>query len=363
MTGPLNGLRVLELAGIGPGPHAAMILGDLGAEVIRVERPSDGLKILPDDAPDWLLRGRLSVAADLKTSGDLAAVMKLMDKSDVLIEGFRPGVTERLGIGPDECLTRNPRLVYARMTGWGQTGPLSQHAGHDINYIALTGILNAIRSEGGKPVPPLNLVGDFGGGSLYLVVGILAALRERDRSGAGQVIDAAIVDGTCSLAQMIWSFRAQGVWSDQPSSNLLDSGAPFYDTYQCADGRYVAVGALEPQFYAQLLAGLGLNGHDLPQQMDQQSWPILREYFAKTFATRARDEWEEIFNGTDACVTPVLSFSEASSHPHLIARATLIDMNGVVQAAPTPRFSRTPTKTPVAPPPLGRDTEYLINEV
>jgi alpha-methylacyl-CoA racemase len=360
VAGPLDGLRVLEFGGIGPGPHAAMVLADLGADVARVERPNGGLQLLPPEARDWLLRGRRSVAADLKDAAGRETVQQLISRADVVIEGFRPGVAERLGIGPEDSLAANPRLVYARMTGWGQHGPLAQRAGHDINYISLTGALHAFRTEGSRPTPPLNLVGDFGGGSMFLVTGILAALVERGTSGRGQVVDAAMVDGTSVLLQMVWALRGLGLWTDQPASNLLDTGSPFYDTYACADGGYVAVGALEPQFYAQLLAGLGLESADLPAQFDTAGWPVLRERFTELFASRARDEWAKVFADTDACVTPVLSFAEAAEHPHLVARGTVTDIGGVLQAAPAPRFSRTAADVPGAPPAPGADTDAVL---
>lgn len=356
MTGPLAGVRVLELGGIGPGPHAAMLLADLGADVVRIERPHGGLTVTPPGAPDWLLRGRRTVLADLKTEVGGVTVQRLLDLADVVIESFRPGVAERLGIGPDEASVRNPGLVYARMTGWGQNGPLARRAGHDINYIGLSGGLNAFRVAGSRPVPPLNMFGDFGGGSLYLVVGILAALHERGRSGRGQVVDAAIVDGTTSLLQMIWGLRATGVWHDAPANNLLDTGAPFYDTYECSDGGFVAVGALEPQFYAALLTGLNLADADLPAQHDVDGWPVLRKRFTEAFHSRTRDDWAAHFAETDACVTPVLGFPEVAEHPHITARGTLIEIDGVVQAAPAPRFSRSdpvrPTAPAVAPTPV-----------
>lgn len=342
-SGPLLGLKVVELAGIGPGPHAAMILADLGADVIRVQRPSTA----PDH--DHLLRNRRAISADLKSPDGREAVLTLIERADVLIEGFRPGVTERLGLGPDDCLARNPRLVYGRMTGWGQHGPLAERAGHDINYIALTGLLHAIGPADQPPAPPLNLVGDFGGGSMFLTAGVLAALWERSISGAGQVVDAAMVDGASVLGQMMWAFRASGVWTDQRASNMLDGAAPFYTTYTCADGRYVAVGAIEAQFYAQLLTGLGLADEELPGQHDRAGWPVLRARFAGAFASRPRDAWTEVFGGTDACVSPVLTFAEASSHPHLAARETIIQVDGAEQAAPAPRFSRTPAGFPQAP--------------
>ena len=359
MPGPLVGLRIVELAGIGPAPHAAMLLADLGADVVRVERPAGGLQLAPT-AQDQMLRGRRSVTLDLKDPADRETLLRLAQRADVLIEGLRPGVTERLGIGPADCRARNPRLVYARMTGWGQHGPLADRAGHDIDYIAVSGVLGAIGSAGGKPVPPLNLVGDFGGGSMFLVMGVLAALWERERSGTGQVIDAAMVDGVSALAQMFWSLRACGLWSDQRGANLLDSGVPYYDTYACADGRYVAVGALEPQFYAALLDGLGLTEAGLPDRSDPAGWPVLRQRFTDAFANRSRDEWLAVFDGTDACVAPVLSFTEVPDHPHIAARGTIITVGGVPQAAPAPRFSRTVPDSPTPPPQPGADTAAVL---
>jgi alpha-methylacyl-CoA racemase len=362
LAGPLHGLRVVELAGIGPAPHAAMVLADLGAEVVRVERPSGSLQVLPAESRDHLMRGRRSVAADLKSVEGTETVLQLAEKADVLIEGLRPGVAERLGVGPDDCFARNPRLVYGRMTGWGQDGPLAEEAGHDINYISLTGALHAFGVRGSRPVPPINMVGDFGGGSMFLLLGVLAALWERERSGVGQVIDAAMVDGASVLMQMVWAMRGVGAWSDERASNLLDTGAPFYDTYECADGRYVAVGALEPQFYAALLDGLGLADAELPAQGDREGWSTLRKRFSETFATRSRDGWAEIFAGVDACVTPVLSFGEAPAHAHLAARGTLREMGGVMQAAPAPRFSRTEPDAPSTPPTPGGDTEAVLRD-
>jgi alpha-methylacyl-CoA racemase len=358
--GPLAGLRVVELAGIGPGPHAAMLLADLGADVVRVERP--GAMAGLAGQPDWVLRGRRSVTADLKEPAGLELALRLTERADVLIEGFRPGVAERLGIGPDRCLELNPGLVYARMTGWGQHGPLAARAGHDINYIALTGMLHAIGPAGGPPVVPLNLVGDFGGGSAYLVIGVLAALTERQRSGAGQVVDAAIVDGVSSIGQQVWSMRATLGWSDQRGTNMIDSGAPFYGVYECADGRHVAVGAIEPQFYAMLLAGLGLDQADLPGQLDQACWPAMRARFAAIFATRARDDWAAVFASTDACVTPVLSLAEAPADPHLAARQSLMELGGVVQAGVAPRFSRSVPATPADPPEAGADVAAVLRD-
>lgn len=346
-NGPLAGVRVVELAGIGPGPHAAMILADLGADVVRIDRPGGGLPSLgADPAADPILRGRRRVAADLKTAEGRETVLRLVERADVLLEGYRPGVTERLGVGPAECHARNPRLVYGRMTGWGQEGPWARRVGHDLNYISVTGTLHAIGRADERPVPPLNLVGDFGGGSMLLVIGVLAALYEARGSGHGQVIDAAMVDGASLLAQMVYSMLNQKAWVDRPAANLLDGAAPFYDTYTCADGRYVAVGAIEPQFYAALLEGLQIDPAALPGQLDDEQWPAVKARFAEVFATKSRDEWAAIFDGTDACVTPVLSFGEAAEHPHLAARGTVVSPGGVRQVAPAPRFSRTATSLP-----------------
>jgi alpha-methylacyl-CoA racemase len=362
-TGPLAGLRVLELAGLGPAPHAAMLLADLGADVVRVERPSGrALQLGPAGAADIVLRGRRSVLADLKQPEGRALVRQLADRADVLIEGLRPGVAERLGVGPETFEERNPGLVYGRVTGWGQTGPLSQTPGHDLNYIGLTGVLHAMGRGDGPPPPPLNLVGDFGGGSMLLVVGVLAALWERSRSGAGQVVDAAMIDGTALLSQMTLALRGMGEWSDERSSNLLDGAAPFYDTYACADGSYVAVGALEPHFFAALLDGLGLDPGRLPAQHDHDGWPALRARFTELFASRTRDEWAAHFAGTDACVTPVLTFAEAGAHPHVTARRTLTEVDGILQASPAPRFSRTPGGRPSAPRAPGADTESVLRD-
>ncbi|BBZ29945.1 alpha-methylacyl-CoA racemase [Mycolicibacterium madagascariense] len=347
MAGPLQGLRVVELAGIGPGPHAAMILGDLGADVVRIERPGKG------GSRDAMLRNRRLVSADLKSDEGRELVLGLIAKADVLIEGYRPGVTERLGLGPEDCAKVNERLVYARMTGWGQTGPRAQQAGHDINYISLNGVLHAVGRQGQKPVPPLNLAGDFGGGSMFLIVGILSALWERQTSGRGQVVDAAMVDGSSVLIQMMWSFRATGMWTDERGTNMLDTGAPYYDTYETADGKYVAVGAIEPQFYAQLLDGLGLDPATLPGQHDASRAEELRAIFTEAFAAHDRDHWAKVFNGTDACVTPVLSFGEVETEPHITERGTFYeDVTGSgahLQPAPAPRFSRSVPPTPTPP--------------
>jgi alpha-methylacyl-CoA racemase len=331
--GPLAGLLVVELAGIGPGPHAAMILADHGADVLCVQRPGTD----PTAGLHHTRRNRRVVSANLKDAADLARVRALVDEADVLIEGFRPGVAERLGIGPDACLAANPRLVYARMTGWGQTGPLAQAVGHDINYLSLTGALHAIGTPE-LPLPPLGLVGDFGGGSMLLVNGILMALVQRQATGRGSVVDAAMVDGVALLEQLTLELREQGLWTDVRGANLLDGGAPFYRCYRCADDRFVAVGAIEPGFYGHLVAGLGLDSAALPAQYDTDSWPALAEAFAARFATRTRDEWAAHFEGVDACVTPVLTFDEAPEHPHIAARGSLYRVEGSVAAAPAPRF-------------------------
>jgi alpha-methylacyl-CoA racemase len=362
MAGPLQGLRVLELAGIGPGPHAAMILGDLGADVVRVERPGKGPGPQTTPSNDYLLRNRRSVAANLKSDEDRDLVLRLIAKADVLIEGFRPGVTERLGLGPDDCAKINERLVYARMTGWGQTGPRSQQAGHDINYISLNGVLHAIGRADDRPVPPLNLAGDFGGGSMFLIVGILSALWERERSGKGQVIDAAMVDGAGVLSQMMWAFRAMGMWSDERGVNMLDTGAPYYDTYTCADGRWVAVGAIEPQFFAELLSKLGLDPADLPDQNDRSRWPELRARLTEVFASQDRDHWAKVFADSDACCTPVLSFAEVETESHNTERSAFYRENGYLFPAPAPRFSRSVPSAPKAPGVPGADTEAVLRD-
>lgn len=359
-AGPLHGLRVVELAGLGPAPHAAMVLGDLGADVVRVERPS-AFAVLPG-ATDPQLRSRRSVAADLKSAEGLELVLRLVERADVLVEGFRPGVTEKLGLGPEDCWARNPGLVYGRITGWGQDGPMAPRAGHDLNYLGLTGTLDAIGRPGERPVPPLNLVADFGGGSMLLLVGVLAALHERQTSGRGQVVDAAMVDGVALLSAMTWAMRGQGMWGGGRGQNLLDGGAPFYDTYACAGGGHVAVGPLEPQFYAAMLAGLGLADADLPEQLDVAGWPVLRAAFEAAFLTRTRDEWVEVFAGTDACVTPVVTMAEAPAQEHLAARGTLLTVDDLVQPAPAPRFSRTPAGPPRPASAPGSDTDAVVRD-
>ena len=359
--GPLEGKKIIEIAGIGPGPFCAMVLSDLGAEVIRVDRVS----AVPNEFPstpgvDLLNRGRKSVAFDLKNQEGIKALLRLVEEADALIEGFRPGVAERLGIGPEKCLERNPRLVYGRMTGWGQTGPYSSMAGHDINYIALSGVLGAIGREGEAPVPPVNLVGDFGGGGMLLALGICAAFVEVQTSGKGQVVDAAMTDGSALLATMIHTFLSMGVWGDR-GTNMLDTGAPFYDVYECADGEYISLGSIEPQFYAELLRITGLDQEELPKQMDRSQWPKMKEKIAETIRTKSRDQWVELMEGTDVCFAPVLSPSEAYAHPHNVERETFIEVAGVKQPAPAPRFSRTPGAIDGPPPHPGEHTEEVLS--
>jgi alpha-methylacyl-CoA racemase len=357
-TGPLRGVRVVELAGIGPGPHACMILADLGADVIRVDRP--GGQALTGGQHDLLNRGRPSVALDLKHPDGVATVLDLVATADVLVEGLRPGTTERLGLGPDACLARNRRLVYGRMTGWGQTGPLSRTAGHDLGYIAITGALFGLGQDRSRPHFPTNLVGDFGGGSTYLVIGVLAALLESRVSGDGQVVDAAIVDGTAHLNSMATGFLAGGLLREERAANLLDGGAPFYDLYETADGRHLAVGALEPQFYDELVAGLGI-ADTAPDRNDPANRPELRRLISDAVRRRTQAEWVEVFDGTDACVAPVLPMTEAFGHPHLAARGTFVDRDGMTQPAPAPRFSRTaPTLTTAPPANAGQDTRDAL---
>lgn len=356
--GPLTGVRVVELAGIGPGPFAAMLLADLGADVVRVDRPG-GPVIGIDPAFDLTNRNKRSVLVDLKDESGAGQVLDLVERADVLIEGYRPGVAERLGVGPDACLERNPRLVYGRMTGWGQDGPLAGRAGHDIGYIALTGTLSMIGRAGEPPTVPANLVGDYAGGSLYLVVGVLAALQHaRTPEGRGQVVDAAIVDGAAHLATMIHGMLAAGSWQDRRGSNLLDGGCPFYGSYETSDGRHMAVGALEPRFYEQFAELLGL-GEEAPDRNDPARWEELRALVADRFSTRTRAEWTEVFEGTDACVAPVLSLREAPGHPHLAARSTFVEHGGLTQPAPAPRFSATPVSVRGAPALPGADTEAV----
>lgn len=344
--GPLAGVKVIELGGIGPGPHACMVLADLGADVVRVRRPG-GLQ-MPAEDRDLLHRGKRIVDLDVKAQPGV--LLELAAKADVLLDCFRPGTCERLGIGPEQCAVVNPRLIYARITGWGQDGPLASTAGHDINYLSQTGAMSALGYRDRPPMPPLNLVADFGGGSMLVLLGIVTALYERERSGLGQVIDAAMVDGVSVLAQMMWTMKSTGALRDERESFLLDGGAPFYGCYETADGKYMAVGAIEPQFFAALLAGLGLSADEVPAQLDAGSFARMRELFTAKFASRTRDEWTAVFAGTDACVTPVLTWAEAARDGHLTGRSTIITAHGVEQAAPAPRFSRTPAP-PVRRPP------------
>jgi alpha-methylacyl-CoA racemase len=358
-TGPLSGVKVLEMAGIGPGPFCGMLLADLGADVVRVDRPGGGGLQLVPRAEDLLNRGKRSIAVDLSRPGGADIVLSLVEHADILFEGFRPGVAERLGIGPDPCLARRPQLVYGRMTGWGQDGPLAATAGHDIAYIATTGALHAIGQAGGPPQIPLNLVGDFAGGSMYLLVGLLAALDEARRSGRGQVVDAAIVDGTAHLMTMIYNVYAAGVWSDERGTNLGDGGTPFYGVYPTADAEYMAVGALEPQFYAEFLRLLGLTA-DPAAQHDRGAWHQLKAEISGAFATRTQSEWVAVFAGSDACVAPVLGLAHAPQHPHLAARGTFVVRDGVTQPAPAPRFSRTPAAVDSSPCVPGQHTAEVI---
>jgi alpha-methylacyl-CoA racemase len=346
--GPLSGLKIVEFAGIGPGPFCGMLLSDLGADVVRIDRKGGGR----GSKFDVTGRGRRSVALDLKTPEAVEACLALMERADAVFEGFRPGVMERLGLGPDVALKRNPKLVYGRMTGWGQTGPLSQAAGHDINYIALTGALAAIGTKE-KPVPPLNLVGDFGGGALYLAFGLLAGVIHARATGQGQVVDCAMTDGAASLMAMFYGMTASGVWRGAREANLLDGGAQFYDVYQCKDDRWIALGSIEPQFYALLLEKTGINDPQFKSQMNREDWPELKRKLATVIRTRSRDEWEEIMGGSDVCFAPVLGIEEAPNHPHNAARQTFVTVDGVVQPAPAPRFSASPSSSPAPPPAIG----------
>jgi len=361
--GPLAGLRIVELAGIGPGPMTAMMLGDMGADVVRVDRTRSGaMEFLSDRRYAVHNRSRRSVAVDLQKPEGAAVVLRLVAKADGLIEPFRPGVAERLGIGPEPCLRANPKLVYGRMTGWGQDGPLARAAGHDINYIALTGALHAIGRAGERPVPPLNLVGDFGGGGMLLAFGMVCGLLEAQRSGKGQVVDAAMVDGAALLFAGLFGLHAAGYWKDERGVNLLDTGAHFYDVYETADGKFVSVGAIEPQFYALLLEKTGLAAADLPPQMQRESWPAMKERLAAIFKTKTRDEWSAIMEGSDICFAPVLSIAEAPEHPHARARDAYVDVEGVRQPAPAPRFSRTTPEVKRAAAARGAHTDEVLAE-
>ncbi|MEM7408914.1 MAG: CaiB/BaiF CoA-transferase family protein [Myxococcota bacterium] len=360
--GPLEGIRLLEIAGIGPGPYCAMVLADMGAEVIRIVKPGPAAFVSEDQVSgDLLSRGRRSICVDLKQPRALDTVLRLVEQADGLFEGFRPGVMERLGLGPDVCLGRNPRLVYGRMTGFGQEGPLAQAAGHDINYIALAGALAHIGRADQPPTPPLNLVGDFGGGGLLLAFGMVCALLERVRSGEGQVVDAAMVDGASALMTVFHSAQQSGFWGP-PGTNMLDSGAPWYDAYETSDGKYVSLGSIEPQFYATLLEKTGLDAESLPDQHDRAQWPKLRERFADLFKTRSRDAWCELLEGSDACFAPVLDMGEAREHPHNRARNAFLEIDGVAQPAPAPRFSRTPGGVQRPPAVGGAHTDAVLSE-
>jgi len=355
--GPLSGLKIVEFAGIGPGPFCGMLLSDLGADVVRVDRKGPG-RGSPSDVTG---RGRRSVALDLKTPEAVEACLKLMAAADGIIEGFRPGVMERLGLGPDVALKRNPKLVYGRMTGWGQTGPWAHAAGHDMNYIAITGALHAI-GTGDKPVPPLNLVGDFGGGALYLAFGLLAGVIQARETGKGQVVDCAMSDGAASLMAMFYGMKAAGIWKEERRANLLDGGAHFYDTYQCSDGRWISIGSIEPQFYALLLEKTGINDPDFQRQHDRGIWPDLREKLAHVIAQKTREEWTEIMGGTDVCFAPILDLDEAPKHPHNAARQTFVEVAGVTQPAPAPRFSATPGAIQGPPPAIGAHDQEALSD-
>jgi alpha-methylacyl-CoA racemase len=363
MAGPLKGVTVIELAAIGPAPFAGMMLADMGADVIRIDRipaPSgNDLEALMrnDNVVD---RGRRSIALDIKDPRAVEAVLRLVADADILIEGFRPGVTEKLGIGPEICLARNPKLVYGRMTGWGQTGPLAKSAGHDLNYIAISGALHAMGSKDRPPAPPLNLVGDYGGGGMLLALGVVAALFEAQRSGRGQVVDAAMTDGSAVLMAMLYGLKAKGLWSDDRESNFLDGSAHFYGTYECADGRYVSVGPIEPQFYRRLLELIDMQDPHFAQQWSKAEWPALKAKLAAIFKARTRDAWCALLDGTEACFSPVLSMSEAPLHAHNVARKTFVESAGVVQPAPAPRFDRTPSELPPPAPVVGRDSVDLL---
>ena len=366
MAGPLSGVRVVEMVGIGPCPFAAMMLADMGAEVIRIDRKAapgaDSPYPMLGTRHDVMARGRRSLALDLKQPAGRLAALRLVDRADVLLEGFRPGVMERLGLGPDVCLERNPKLVYGRVTGWGQDGPLAQAAGHDINYVALSGMLHAMGRAGEAPAPPLNLVGDFGGGGMMLAFGVLCAVLAARSSGQGQVVDAAMLDGAALLGAMMYGLRSHGAWSDERAANLLDGGAPFYDTYACSDGKFISVGAIEPQFFARLLALTGTVDEGFAQRWDKAQWPHQKARLAALFATRSREEWCRLLEGTDVCFAPVLDMAEAPRHPHNAARQTFVEIDGVTQPAPAPRFSRTTPAMPEPPSSPGQDSDAVLHD-
>ncbi len=361
--GPLEGIKIIEIAGIGPGPFAAMLLADMGAEVIRVDRPKkNGPGIAIPDRASVLNRGRRSIAVDLKSPEGIEVILKLVEQTDGFLEGFRPGVTERLGIGPDVCLKRNPKLIYGRMTGWGQDGPMAKVAGHDIDYIALSGVLHAIGPKDGKPTPPLNLIGDFGGGGMFLAFGLICGILEAQKSGEGQVVDAAMIEGSALLANMFFSFRATQSWIEERGSNILDGGADFYDTYETKDGKYMAVGAIEPQFYTRMLELTGSDAGLSNGQLDRENWPERKENLIAIFKTKNRDEWTELMEREEACAVPVLTLSESMDHPHIKAREVFVNHAGVDQVAPAPRFSRTVPKLDLPPPIPGEHTEDVLSD-
>jgi len=360
MAGPLSGIRILEIAGIGPGPFAAMMLADMGAEVVRVDRVQAVRDNVTGSHWDVMLRGRRNVALDLKHPDGVEALLMLVEGADAIIEGFRPGVMERLGVGPDQCLARNPKLVFGRMTGWGQEGPYANSAGHDINYIALAGALAHFGRAGEPPTPPLNMVGDFGGGGMLMAFGVVCALLESQRSGKGQVVDAAMVDGSAVLMSMFWAFKNIGMFDESArGTNLLDTGAHFYDVFECADGEWVSIGSIEPQFYALLLEKTGVSA-EFAAQMDRSKWPQLKEKLAAVFRTKTRAQWNEIMEGTDVCYAPVLRMSEAAQHPHNVARNTFVEVAGITQPAPAPRYSRTITNVPTPPAHAGEHTRAVL---
>lgn len=357
--GPLKGLRIIEIEGLGPAPFCGMMLADMGAEVISVSRKSDGA----DRRAQISERGKRSIAINLKSPEGVAAILKLCESADALIEGFRPGVAERLGIGPDDCMARNAKLVYGRMTGWGQTGPLAQVAGHDMNYISLSGAQHAIGRAGERPVPPLNLVGDFGGGGMFLAFGLMCAIHEAGQSGRGQVVDVSMVEGSAALMHMMYSFKAMGAWEDERGVNMLDTGAHFYDAYETRDGKYVSIGSIEPQFYALLIELAELDKNEFAPQMDRAQWPALKEKLAAVMKTKTRDEWCAIMEGTDVCFAPILSMTEAPQHPHNKARNSFLEIDGVVQPAPAPKFSRTEPTVTASARPAGSDTDKVLADV
>lgn len=364
MSGPLTGLKIIEFAGLGPAPFAAMMLADMGADVLRIDRLNQLSVIHPQNpATDILNRNRRSIKLDLKHPQAVEIALQLIERADILLEGFRPGVMERLGVGPEICQARNDGLIYGRMTGWGQTGDLADKAGHDINYIAMTGVLDGIGSAEAGPVLPLNLIGDFGGGGMLLAFGVLCALHERQSSGKGQVVDAAIVDGSSLLMSMIYGFRADGAWNLERGTNLLDGGAPFYQVYECRDGQHISIGALEPKFYAALLKILGLSEEALPAQMDRSGWPRLKRRFAEIFKTKSRAEWADLMAAEDVCFAPVLTMDEAAHHPHLNARNTFTQVGGIPQPSPAPRFSRTVPDAPRPAGALGEHTAQILAEL